>query len=171
MNRKRRYQDFLLPAAITLWVAWFAVPPLFTAWTTDVFCRGAAPALVIWCLSLIWILFDDNSLLLTPSSAWLSCAVLLCLGGVIGNLNILLHLALSASLMGLLSLKFLTLSSLCLACSSLCWMPATGWFFARFLPVSTIPWIRCSASIILAILTFLVSTSKADRKLRSHPPP
>lgn len=169
MNLAHQAQKFLLPAAITAWVAWFAIPPLLFAWTTDVFSRGASLAVVIWSLSLIWILFDDNSLLLTPSSAWLSCAVLLCLCGVLCKLNVLLHLALAASLMGLMSLKFLTLTSAVLATASLCWLPAAGWFLAKAVPTDAVPWLRICLAAAFAILTFFVSKSKTDRKLRSRP--
>ena len=170
MNPHPSIQRFLLPAAITCWVAWFSVPPLLNAWTTDLFARSAAPALVIWLLSLIWTLFHDDSLLLTPSTAWLTSAIALCVFGVVANLNILLHLALAASLMGFLSIKFLTLSSASLAIASLCWLPASGWFLARLLPSDSIPWARTAAAIVFAIVTFLISKSKTDRKLRSSLP-
>lgn len=170
MNQTSTIRKLALPTAVTAWVSWFAIPPLFEAWTIDLFSRGAATALVIWILSLIWTLFDDNSLLLTPSSAWLSAAITLCLAGVLCKLNILLHLALAASLMGLLSVKFLTFTSAILASASLCWLPASGWLLSRLIPAEISPWLRISAAISFAMATFCVSRSKTDRKLRSRKP-
>ena len=116
---------WILYSAICLYAARMAVD-LPAAWAHDPLTSKGAPAFLIWSAGALLCARLGRKVVpgFSLRTSWLLASLLMGTAGVMGELNLLGHLSLSA---GVCSMIPLPGQRLILFLASACWMPAFGW--------------------------------------------
>lgn len=138
------------PCLATLTLCLLMASNLPSIWAADVYARGAGVVFVLWLLPLIYVVAKLLRLRLwRPDFLWLAFALLACLVGVVGSLNIARHIALGLAIGGQAPANF---GKWIWLAGMLAWLPATGWL-AKDIPGNGWP-LRCLVLVACIGLSF-----------------
>lgn len=135
-----------LPLATSALAAWQAVPSLIDGWRTDLYSRGAPLAFLIWLVPLAIVFFKQRA---APGLGWIGLSLFLCAAGSMGEVNLLLHLALATAIAGL---SGLALSGFVATLAAAAWLPASGWFLSHLKSGGLAGWERPVFAALVALL-------------------
>lgn len=149
----RRATAFAMPVAVVALASYHALPTLLAAWGSDLYSRGAPLGFALW-LALVGVMVFKQTTPTQASTVWMLVALGLCVGGAMGGLRILHHLALAASLVAFLGGFPRGLFAMIAAVS---WLPASGWFLSHLKMGGLSGWERPLAALLLCspLLVFL----------------
>ncbi|WP_309400699.1 hypothetical protein [Cerasicoccus maritimus] len=134
-NMVNQWGPSLAVLALCLWMA----SNLPAIWVADVYARGAGVLFLLWLLPLLYVVVKFLRLgAWRPDFLLLAFALVACLVGVVGSLNIARHFALGLAIGGQAPANFVKWIWLA---GMLAWLPAMGWL-AKDIPGNGWP-LRC----------------------------